>query len=175
VDPSSVDHACRRRGLEDVVQFRLWLSSVRWYEHRAGQPDAEHGEDEFGAIGELNHHGLARFDTGRTQPSPDSGGFHARGARRNTEIDGVDQVFTIGERMLRQQIRQAPRGSHHDPPAASANGSELRSLLTVRRWMKGSDKETSFPEASHRSGLPAEMNCTLYSFRPIRVAWHRCT
>jgi hypothetical protein len=31
--------------------------------------------------------------------------------------------------------------------------------------MKGSDKETTFPEASHRSGLPAEMNCTLYSFR----------
>jgi hypothetical protein len=33
--------------------------------------------------------------------------------------------------------------------------------------MKGSDNETSFPEASHHPGLPAEMNCTLYSFRPI--------
>ena len=75
--------------------------------------------------------------------------------------------------MFRQQVRQAARGRHHDPPTLSANCcSELRSLLAVRRCIKGSDKETSFPEASHRSGLPAEMNLHYIRFGRSSAAWH---
>ena len=83
-------------------------------------------------------------------PALDSGGFHACGARRHTQIHGVDQVFTIGEGMCRQQVRQAARGFHHDlalpregrrRETVSTNGvSAQRRPLTVGRWMKGSDK-----------------------------------
>ena len=48
-----------------MVQLGLWLPSVRRYEHRAGQPDPEHGEDELGSVRQLDHHGLARLDAQR--------------------------------------------------------------------------------------------------------------
>ena len=80
------------------------------------------------------------------------------GARRHTQIHGIDQGFTIGEGMFRQQVRQAGRGFHQDlalprngrqPKRVSANGvSAQRRPLNVGRWTKGSDKGISFPEAS---------------------------
>ena len=113
---------------EDVIQLGLWLSSVRRYEHRAGQPDPEHGEDELGSVGQLDDHRLARLDPGGTQLSADSGGFRPRGASRDGPIHGVDQVFTVGEGMCRQQVRQAARGLRHDPALPREGRSAQASL-----------------------------------------------
>jgi hypothetical protein len=46
-----------------MVEFSLGLAHVCRHEHPTRQPDAEHGQNELGPVGQLDDHRLVGFET----------------------------------------------------------------------------------------------------------------
>ena len=172
---TAIDHGGRGGGCQNVVQLGRRLSWVGGHEHRAGQPDPEHGEDELGSIGQLDHHRLTRLHPGGPQPCADAGGFDAGGARRDAPVHGVDQVITVGKRVLGQQLRQVACGHRHDPAGPRGTDPEHRMRRTVGPGCRGrrggrvgerlrhaGPSTGVLSEACHRPGPLAEHNCIHY-------------
>ena len=62
-DAGRVDHGEGGSRRQHMVEFSLGLAHVCRHEHPTRQPDAEHGQNELGPVGQLDDHRLVGFET----------------------------------------------------------------------------------------------------------------
>jgi hypothetical protein len=112
------DHVGRgARGREEVADLAVAMRAQRHHRNRADARQGEVGEDEFGAVGQLQHHAVLRLDAGIEEA--------AGQAPRTGDQVGVAQAQIAADQ--RRLVRK-PRGSalqqlrNRDafPPAALA-------------------------------------------------------